>query len=111
MKSISNYINGELIAPTNGNYLDLYDPSTGQVYSKAPDSDITDVQNAVDAAEQLGSCLEENTQNIEGRDERQAAAQSLQGEYAMLDKRTMQVNNPSQGYISRFFESCISGKF
>lgn len=52
IKSISNYINGELVAPTSGEYMDLYDPSTGQVYSKVPNSDVTDVNRAVRAGQE-----------------------------------------------------------
>ena len=39
MDKILNYIDGELVAPTSGNYLDNYNPSTGKVYSLVPDSD------------------------------------------------------------------------
>ena len=31
MEKILNYINGELVAPTNGNYLDNYNPSNGDM--------------------------------------------------------------------------------
>ena len=51
LKKIYNYIDGKLIAPQSGNYLDNYDPSTGAVYSHVPDSDNTDVEAAVQAAE------------------------------------------------------------
>ncbi len=50
MLKLKNYINGELVAPTNGNYLDNYDPAVGEVYSLIPDSDSTDVDKAVAAA-------------------------------------------------------------
>ena len=50
MKKIQNYINGELIAPINGNYFDNINPSTGEVYSLIPDSDSSDVDIAVSAA-------------------------------------------------------------
>jgi len=40
MKKISNYINGELQPPLNNKYLDLYDPSTGEVYAQVPNSDL-----------------------------------------------------------------------
>jgi aminomuconate-semialdehyde/2-hydroxymuconate-6-semialdehyde dehydrogenase len=50
MKSIKNYINGELISPKNGNYIDLYDPSVGEPYAYVPNSDISDVDLAVQAA-------------------------------------------------------------
>ena len=50
MKKILNYINGELVAPLNGNFFDNINPATGEVYSLIPDSDSADVDLAVDAA-------------------------------------------------------------
>ena len=50
MEKILNYINGELVEPINGNYLDNYNPSNGQVYSLIPDSGELDINNAVSAA-------------------------------------------------------------
>ncbi len=51
MEKLYNYINGKLVAPKSGKYLDNYDPSTGEVYSLIPDSDNNDVEKAVQAAE------------------------------------------------------------
>lgn len=50
MEKLENYINGKLIAPLKGKYIDNYHPATGKVYSLIPDSDAADVQLAVDAA-------------------------------------------------------------
>ncbi|HEX8737978.1 MAG TPA: aldehyde dehydrogenase [Pyrinomonadaceae bacterium] len=50
MLKIENYIGGELIAPASNEYLDNYNPATGEVYSLIPDSDETDVEAAVEAA-------------------------------------------------------------
>ncbi|MFT6322843.1 MAG: aminomuconate-semialdehyde/2-hydroxymuconate-6-semialdehyde dehydrogenase, partial [Halieaceae bacterium] len=50
MQKIQNYINGELIAPVNGEYLDNIEPATGRVYSLIPDSNATDIDLAVKAA-------------------------------------------------------------
>jgi aminomuconate-semialdehyde/2-hydroxymuconate-6-semialdehyde dehydrogenase len=50
MQKLQNYINGELIAPKAQQYLDNYEPATGEVYSLIPDSDSEDVQLALDAA-------------------------------------------------------------
>jgi aminomuconate-semialdehyde/2-hydroxymuconate-6-semialdehyde dehydrogenase len=47
MFKIKNYINGELIDPASGNYIDNYNPATGVVYSLIPDSDNEDVEKAV----------------------------------------------------------------
>ncbi len=50
MITIENYINGELVAPTDGQYIDNYNPSKGEVYSQIPNSQSNDVENAVKAA-------------------------------------------------------------
>jgi len=50
MQKIKNYINGELVEPDGGDYLDNYDPAKGKVYSKIPDSDSKDVEKATSAA-------------------------------------------------------------
>ncbi|PCJ64971.1 MAG: 2-hydroxymuconic semialdehyde dehydrogenase [Bacteroidetes bacterium] len=50
MKKIANYINGKLQAPTSGEYIDNYNPATGEIYSLIPDSDQTDVNLAIQSA-------------------------------------------------------------
>ena len=50
MQKIENYINGELVAPIGGTYLDNFEPATGRVYAQVPDCDECDVQAAVEAA-------------------------------------------------------------
>ncbi len=50
MIKIENYIGGELFQPISENYLDNFDPATGEVYSLIPDSDERDIENAVEAA-------------------------------------------------------------
>jgi aminomuconate-semialdehyde/2-hydroxymuconate-6-semialdehyde dehydrogenase len=51
MMTVDNFIAGELVPPRGGRYLDNVEPATGFVYSKVPDSDATDVDAAVAAAE------------------------------------------------------------
>ena len=51
MTHIQNYINGELIAPQSGEYLDNYNPAKGEVYSYIPDSTAADIERAYAAAE------------------------------------------------------------
>ena len=48
---IKNYINGELIAPLSKNYLDVYNPATGEIYAQVPDSDEADIDTATQAAQ------------------------------------------------------------
>jgi aminomuconate-semialdehyde/2-hydroxymuconate-6-semialdehyde dehydrogenase len=50
MFEIRNYINGELRAPKSGKYLDNFEPATGAVYAKIPESDEADINDAIEAA-------------------------------------------------------------
>ena len=52
MQKILNYINGELSPPNSGKFINNYNPSTGEVYSKLPDSDSKDIDKAVIAAKE-----------------------------------------------------------
>jgi aminomuconate-semialdehyde/2-hydroxymuconate-6-semialdehyde dehydrogenase len=52
MEKLQNFINGHYLAPKNGLYIENFEPATGQVYSLIPDSDVDDVELAVEAAEQ-----------------------------------------------------------
>ncbi|MFK7950204.1 MAG: aldehyde dehydrogenase [Saprospiraceae bacterium] len=47
---IKNYINGELIAPINNEYIDVFNPASGEVYAQAPDSTEADINAAVESA-------------------------------------------------------------
>ena len=47
---IKNYINGEFVNPINGNYIDNYNPSVGEIYGQIPDSTKEDVALAYEAA-------------------------------------------------------------
>ena len=50
MRDIKNYINGAFQNPIHDKWLDTYNPSTGLVEGKLPDSSKNDVDNAVSAA-------------------------------------------------------------
>lgn len=49
--TIKNYIGGQLLEPCSKQWLDNYEPATGQVYSQVPDSNSSDVDGAVEAAQ------------------------------------------------------------
>lgn len=49
---LENYIGGNLIGPLSGNFLDTFNPATGELYAQTPDSNIRDVEAAVSAAQQ-----------------------------------------------------------
>lgn len=48
--TLSNFINGKHVPPQSGAYLDNFEPATGHVYGRVPDSDGTDIGAAVAAA-------------------------------------------------------------
>ncbi len=50
MEQIRNLIGGEMLASLSGETLDNFNPSTGAVYSKVPDSGEADIDRAVQAA-------------------------------------------------------------
>src|SRR3954469_19694206 len=50
MERLNNYINGALVEPVSTNYLDNYEPASGEVFSMVADSDERDVQLAYEAA-------------------------------------------------------------
>ena len=51
MEKLQNFIDGKFCDPIAGNYIDNYEPATGQVYCQIPNSDADDVKLAVTAAE------------------------------------------------------------
>ena len=50
MIKIKNYINGDLALPTDNQYLDVFNPSNGQVYAKCPNSSIDDLELAIEGS-------------------------------------------------------------
>ena len=118
MKKISNYINGKLVAPASGKYIDLYDPSTGQVYAQVPESDLTDVNQAVSAAQQAfaewsstsvaerSRVMTKIADLIDANLERLAKAESLDnGKPVWLAKK---VDIPRASSNMRFFAQAIT---
>ncbi len=59
MQRIANYIDGELVPPRLSRYLENLEPATGLAYSEAPDSDASDIDWAMGAAENAFSAWAE----------------------------------------------------
>ena len=51
MEDICNYVSGELRPPRAGRYLENFEPATGRAYSRVPDSDQDDLNEAIVAAQ------------------------------------------------------------
>ncbi len=49
--NIKNYIDGQLLEPGSGDYLENVNPAIGQVYSQVPNSQLDDIDAAVESAE------------------------------------------------------------
>ncbi len=50
MQKLNNYIDGKICPPNNGQYLDVYNPSNGLVYTQVADSSTEDLEIAVMSA-------------------------------------------------------------
>jgi aminomuconate-semialdehyde/2-hydroxymuconate-6-semialdehyde dehydrogenase len=117
MKKILNYINGELMAPHAGNYLDNIEPATGLAYSLIPDSDAQDIDMAVAAAkaasaawanmhyEKRAAIVEKIAVGIESRMEEFVIAESLDNGKPQWLAR--QVDIPRAVHNFRFFATGI----
>lgn len=49
LRTVKNYVGGKWIEPDNSGYLDIENPSTGQIIGKVPLSNVAEVNRAVDA--------------------------------------------------------------
>ena len=50
MKTVKNYINGSFVDPNSQKYIDSFNPATGKVHARIPDSNEKDIFFAVDCA-------------------------------------------------------------
>ena len=50
MTKLTNFINGEFVAPQGGQYFENFNPATGEVISLVPDSEAIDIIKAVQSA-------------------------------------------------------------
>lgn len=115
--SIKNYLNGELVAPISNQYLDNFNPATGEVYSHTPDSDERDVALAVEAAtrafpqwantpaEQRSRVLLRIAELLECHLERLAAAEAIDTGKPLALARTVDIPRAATNF--RFFASAI----
>ena len=114
---IQNYIGGELVPAQSGSYLDNYNPTNGKIYSYIPDSDATDVQAAVDAAQAAlpgwSNCgvqeryriLHRLADLVQERLEEFARAESMDSGKAITTSRTVDI--PRAQANIRFFATAI----
>ncbi|MDC0480001.1 aldehyde dehydrogenase [bacterium] len=51
MDKLCNFINGKFVAPNSNQYLEIFEPATGQIYAQVADSNSTDIENAYESAQ------------------------------------------------------------
>ncbi|MAN59104.1 MAG: 2-hydroxymuconic semialdehyde dehydrogenase [Flavobacteriaceae bacterium] len=118
MQKLNNYINGRNCDPLDGNWLDNYNPSNGQVYSLVADSNAADVENAYQAAKKAypewsNSTLEHRSQIlmclanlIEKNLDRLAAAEATDNGKPLSLAKTVDIPRASANF--RFFAHAIT---
>ena len=118
MKQLDNYIGGTVYPAISGEYIDVYDPSKGEVYAQVADSDSRDVQMAYKAAaaafpvwsglsaEKRGAYMIKIADLIDAHAEEFALAESIDnGKPLSLAKR---VDIPRASANMRFFGQAIT---
>lgn len=117
MKKIANFVDGQMVPPVSGHYLDNVEPATGQVYSAIPDSDTQDVEQAVLAANrafpmwaelearQRAAYLFRLAELIEQNLDKLAQAESIDNGKPLTLARTVDMPRASRNF--RFFAAAI----
>ncbi|MGH8587953.1 MAG: aldehyde dehydrogenase family protein, partial [Gammaproteobacteria bacterium] len=118
MITIANYVDGKLLAPAAGRYLDDIEPATGKPYALVPGSDAVDLEAAVAAArgafpgwarqtvEERSRLLLRIAEGIEGEAEALARAESIDtGKPIGLAR---QVDIPRAAANFRFFAHAVT---
>ncbi len=114
---VKNYFAGKLVAPLSKQYIDNFNPATGEAYSHTPDSDERDVALAVEAAErafpnwsntpaeQRARILMRIADLIEQNLERLAQAESIDTGKPLALARSVDIPRAASNF--RFFASAI----
>ncbi|MBK8555730.1 MAG: aldehyde dehydrogenase [Lewinellaceae bacterium] len=117
MVSILNFINGRFEKPLNGQYLDNYNPATGEVFGTIPDSGPEDIDMAVNAAsaafllwsemplEERHDILMAVSDGIMDNLEQLAAAESLDSGKTITTARTVDI--PRAALNFKFFATAL----
>ncbi len=117
MQVLQNYIGGQFVPPASGNYLDNYNPATGEIFGKIPDSEESDVAAAVAAAasafpawsnlplEQRHDILHAVSDGITQNLDRLAEAETLDSGKTLATSRTVDI--PRAALNFKFFATAL----
>lgn len=115
---LSNYIAGEKASAQTESWIEVYNPSIGEVYAQLPDSQKEDVESAYQAAkaafpswsettvEYRSEMLEKLAQAIEARHEELAQAESKDNGKPISLARKVDINRAAANF--RFFSKAIT---
>ena len=118
MLELRNYIDGALVAPAAGQYLDNIEPATGKVYGRIPDSDASDVARAVEAAQRAfpswsrmsiqdrSAILTRIADGIQARHEALARAESIDNGKPLALAKAVDIPRGSANF--RYFAQAIT---
>lgn len=117
MQVLQNYIGGQFFPPASGQYIDNYNPATGQVFGQIPDSDERDVDAAVAAAntafpawaalslEERHDILRAVSDGITRHLDRLAEAETLDSGKTLFASRTVDI--PRAALNFKFFATAL----
>ena len=118
MIKIQNYINGEFVNPVQGNWIDNYNPSIGEVYGQIPNSNKEDVELAYQSAakafptwsnttlDERSKILSKIAQLIQERLPELAAAESKDNGKPLSLAKAIDIPRASSNF--RFFANAIT---
>jgi len=117
MEIVRNYINGRLKESNTDKCIDVFNPATGNIYAKAPDSDESDVNDAIKAAQEAfpvwsGTTVEERhdylmriSKAIEDNLEELAMAESVDTGKPLWLSRSVDIPRAAKNFL--FFATAI----
>lgn len=118
MQDILNYIDGVLVPPSTGEWIDNIEPATGKPYSRIPDSGVEDAERAVAAAKaaypawadtsinERAAWLTKIADRIEERSEELARAESIDNGKPLSLARRVDIPRGSANF--RYFAQAIT---
>ncbi|MGZ3709352.1 MAG: aldehyde dehydrogenase, partial [Bdellovibrionota bacterium] len=118
MEEVKNFIGGEFVPAFSGKSLDCYEPATGKVYARLPDSDAQDVASVVTHAERAfpawsvtpveerSRLLRKIADAIDANREKLARAESVDNGKPLSLARTVDIPRAAANF--RFFADAIT---
>ena len=117
MKTVHNYIDGKLMKPKKSKYLEVFNPSTGKIYAKSPNSSIEDLETAISSAkkaffswskksfEERSEILQKIANLLIDNKEKFALAETIDNGKPLINSRTIDIERSINNL--KFYASAI----